>query len=64
MRVKTPTHLVLFLSQIVFEMLCGYTPFQGETDETSFSNICQAKLSFPEFVSEQAQDLIKQMLQV
>ena len=51
---------------LMYIMLCGEPPFQGETEEEIFENIKKGKLSFskPEFsnVSDNCIDLIKKLL--
>ena len=51
---------------LMYIMLCGEPPFQGETEEEIFANIKKGKISFsqPEFsnVSDNCIDLIKKLL--
>jgi hypothetical protein len=43
-------------------MLVGKVPFRGETEFLTFSLIKEKKISFPDFVSETAKDLINKLL--
>ena len=51
---------------ILYILLCGYPPFDGETEHEIFKAIYRKKLSFPEDewknISDDAKDLIKHML--
>jgi calcium-dependent protein kinase len=51
---------------ILYILLCGYPPFDGETEHEIFKAIYRKKLSFPEdewkSISDDAKDLIKHML--
>ena len=51
---------------IFYILLCGYPPFNGETDEDIYDAILKGKFQFPEEdwdqVSDEAKDLIKKML--
>ena len=55
------------LGVILFIMLCGYPPFEGDNNKEIFKRVLQQKLEFdPEdwtFISAEAKDLITQMLQ-
>ena len=52
---------------VVYEMLCGYKPFEGKTQQDSFYNIHAGRFSFAadawKGVSEDARRLIRQFLQ-
>ena len=51
---------------IFYILLCGYPPFNGETDEDIYEAVLEGKFEFPdeewEHVSEEAKSLIKKML--
>ena len=51
---------------ILYIMLCGYPPFDGETEHDIFKAISRKKFSFPEdewkSISDDAKDLIKHMI--
>ena len=51
---------------IFYILLCGYPPFNGETDDEIYEAILSGKVQFPEEdwdqVSQEAKDLIKKML--
>lgn len=48
----------------VYEMLCGTTPFQADTEEATRQRILSGSLSFPDYISQSARSLISGMLQV
>jgi serine/threonine protein kinase len=43
---------------LCFEFLVGKPPFEAKDYDTTYSNILQAPVKFPELVSPEAQDLI------
>ena len=51
---------------IFYILLCGYPPFNGETDDEIYLEVLKGKFEFPEEdwseVSDEAKDLIKKML--
>ena len=51
---------------IFYILLCGYPPFNGETDDEIYEAVLSGKFQFPEEdwdqVSQEAKDLIKKML--
>jgi serine/threonine protein kinase len=53
---------------ILYAMLCGYLPFDGDDNETNnntlFKNIVECNLEFPEDISETGKDLIFKLLEV
>ena len=53
---------------ILYAMLCGYLPFDGNENEdnnyTLFKNILECKLEFPEYVCDLGKDLIYKILTV
>jgi serine/threonine protein kinase len=50
------------LGVIIFKMLTGYYPFQGENEEEIFSNILNNNYQLPPFLSDSAKDLIQKLL--
>jgi len=55
------------LGVILYIMLCGYPPFEGDNNKEIFKRVLQQKLEFdPEDwtkISDEAKDLISRMLQ-
>ena len=51
---------------IMYVMLCGYPPFNGETDEEILMNVKQGEFDFPpeewDSISDEAKELINKML--
>ena len=47
---------------ILYAMLCGYLPFDGEENKELFSNILSNKIEYPEHISDEARTIIKRML--
>ena len=47
---------------ILYAMLCGYLPFEGENNNLLFQNILNCEPEFPEFLSELSKDIISQIL--
>jgi calcium-dependent protein kinase len=51
---------------ILYVMLCGYPPFNGNTDKEILRRVKKGKFSFPDAewsrVSEEAKDLVSTML--
>lgn len=47
---------------LIYEMLAGYTPFYDSNAMKTYENILNAKLKFPSFFSEDAQDLISKLV--
>lgn len=43
---------------LCFEFLVGKPPFEAKDYDTTYANILQAPVRFPEHVSKEAQDLI------
>ncbi|ELR16265.1 protein kinase domain containing protein [Acanthamoeba castellanii str. Neff] len=52
------------LGILLYEMLCGCTPFQADTDEATRQRILSGAVTFPDHLSSQARALISGMLQV
>ncbi|KAJ1935934.1 hypothetical protein EC988_008338, partial [Linderina pennispora] len=49
---------------ILFFMLCGRTPFEGENLKEIYDKISRGRFTTPPFLSKDAQDLLQQMLTV
>ncbi len=49
---------------ILFAMLCGYLPFEGESNDELFKNILIGKPEFPKFLSVKSKKLISQLLNI
>ena len=47
---------------ILFAMLCGYLPFEGQTNDILFKNIVICKVEYPKYLSNIAVDLLKKIL--
>ena len=47
---------------ILFAMLCGYLPFEDNDNEILFEKILECKIILPNFISENAKDLIEKIL--
>jgi len=47
---------------LIYEMLAGYTPFYDSNAMKTYENILNAKLKFPSFFNEDAQDLISKLV--
>jgi len=47
---------------ILFAMLCGYLPFEDPNTNQLYKKITAGDFQIPKFVSEQAKDLIKNIL--
>ena len=47
---------------ILFVMLCGRLPFEGENNAILFRNIVQCKVQYPNFLSDISIDLLKKIL--
>ena len=47
---------------ILYAMLCGYLPFEGENNDELFQNILICKPEFPNFLSENSKRLIIKIL--
>ena len=50
------------LGILLYELLHGYSPYRGGTDANTMGNILQGNLVFRKGICEEAQDLIKAML--
>ena len=47
---------------ILYAMLCGYLPFEGENNEKLYENIMKGEFEIPNYISDKAKDLIKKIL--
>ena len=47
---------------ILYAMLCGYLPFEGQTNEILYKNIVICKVEYPKFLSDISIDLLKKIL--
>lgn len=47
---------------ILFAMLCGFLPFEGKDNNILFQNIINGKINYPDTLSINAKQIIKQML--
>ena len=47
---------------ILYAMICGYLPFEGDTNDILFKNILNCDPEFPEFLSETSKDIILKIL--
>ena len=47
---------------ILFAMLCGYLPFEGQSNDILFKNIVICKVEYPKYLSDIAVDLLKKIL--
>jgi serine/threonine protein kinase len=49
---------------ILFAMICGYLPFEDSNTNTLYKKILAGEYQFPKFISSEAKDLIKGVLNV
>ena len=47
---------------ILYAMVCGYLPFEGDNNKILFKNIVECNPEIPEYLSEETQDLISSIL--
>ena len=47
---------------ILYAMVCGYLPFEGDDNDVLFKNILECNPEFPEFLSEISKDIIIKIL--
>ena len=47
---------------ILFAMLCGYLPFEDKNNEKLFKKIAECKIEYPEYISQEAKDLMMQII--
>ncbi|EGC28739.1 hypothetical protein DICPUDRAFT_159783, partial [Dictyostelium purpureum] len=50
------------LGVILYEFLCGISPFNGSSVQETFQNILQRNITWPEDMSEDAKDIIDKLL--
>eukprot|EP00300_Choanocystis_sp_HF-7_P009168 c16293_g2_i1.p1 GENE.c16293_g2_i1~~c16293_g2_i1.p1 ORF type:complete len:425 (-),score=103.01 c16293_g2_i1:251-1525(-) len=50
------------LGVLIYEMLCGYPPFESETQYGIYKKVIAANITFPKIVSDAAKDLIEKLL--
>jgi len=48
---------------ILFVMLCGSLPFEGQTNEILFKKILQCKIEYPDYLSDISVDLLTKILE-
>ena len=49
---------------ILYAMLCGYLPFEGENNDILFRNIMECNPELPEFLSDMSKDILNRILTV
>ena len=47
---------------ILYAMICGYLPFEGDSNDILFKNILNCDPEFPEFLSDTSKDIITKIL--
>ena len=47
---------------ILFAMLCGYLPFEDDNNEILFKQILQAKIDYPEHLSDLSKDMLEKII--
>lgn len=47
---------------ILYAMLCGFLPFEGESNKELFKNIIECKIEFPHYLSKLGEGMIREML--
>ena len=47
---------------ILYAMVCGYLPFEGEDNAELFNNILKGNLEFPHFVKDECKEVIERLL--
>ena len=47
---------------ILYAMVCGYLPFEGENNKILFKNIVECNPEIPDYLTEETQDLISRIL--
>ncbi|KAI8868283.1 Pkinase-domain-containing protein, partial [Ramicandelaber brevisporus] len=51
------------LGVLIYELLVGTAPFEGESNMATYALIIENKLNFPAFIGEAARDLIRRLLE-
>ena len=49
---------------ILYAMLCGYLPFEGENNDILFKNILECKPELPDFLSDVSKDMLNKILTI
>ena len=49
---------------ILYAMLCGYLPFEGDNNKELFSDILKCNPEYPSFLSEKSKNLIQSLLKI
>jgi len=47
---------------ILYAMLCGYLPFEGEDNDTIYNRILEGDVEFPDAITDECKNLILKML--
>lgn len=47
---------------LLFALLCGAFPFRGQNDKELYKKIIKAQITFPDYVSKEAQQIISSMV--
>ena len=54
--------LLLLVGVLLYEMLCGQPPFDGEDEEELFASITEQHVSYPKSLSKESKDICKGFL--
>ena len=49
---------------ILYAMLCGYLPFEGDNNKELYSNILKCNPEYPSFLSKKSKELIQNLLKI
>ena len=49
---------------VLYAMVCGFLPFEEKSNDLLFKKICECKLVFPDYVTENSRDMIRLFLNV
>ena len=52
------------LGILLFELLTGYTPFKGKTNDEKYYNICKGLINWPKDINKEAKNLISKILKL